>query len=40
MIFSGLHGVISQKVELFITITVRTSAPAVYVFLHVIYVIA
>jgi hypothetical protein len=25
--FKGLHGVISQKIELFITTTVRTSNP-------------
>jgi hypothetical protein len=28
--FSGLHGVISQKIELFITIAVRTSNPTNY----------
>jgi hypothetical protein len=30
LIFSGLHSVISEKVELFITTAVRTSNPATY----------
>jgi hypothetical protein len=30
LIFDGLHGVMSQKVELFITTAVRTSDPTIY----------
>jgi hypothetical protein len=34
LICNGLHGVVSQKIELFITIAVRTSNPTCYYIHH------